>query len=215
MVGRGGEDSPLAPHLEHMGNDENIALPQKLNAEELRDEEILTLSLRNPSQFETIVSRYQEAFIRKAKSFVKSSDDAADLVQETFVKIYLNAGRFRPVAGASFKSWAYKILVNTCLTFLKKQKREHELTLELEPEVYESIPDTKSNTGEMRLLLDEALSVFSRIPNTAADILDAYFVKGKSQQEIARDNGISVGAVRTRIHRARKEFDRVSADVVS
>ena len=179
------------------------------------DEEILSLSLKTPSAFQVLVERYQAAFLRKAKSLVRLEEDAEDAVQDTFAKIYLNGSRFRVVAGASFKSWAYKILINTCFTLLKKRRREQDIVVEMEPEAYEAIPDRTDNAGEMRLLLDEALSVLSRLPNAAADILEMYFVRGKSQQAIAQEKGISIGAVRTRIHRAKKEFEKISADIVT
>ena len=88
------------------------------------------------------------------------------------------------------------------------------MTIELEPEVYEVLPDN-DNTFERKLLLDEVLSVLSKLPNAAAEILELYFVKGKSEQDIALLKELSIGAVRTRIHRAKKEFNRVHLDIDS
>ncbi len=174
------------------------------------DEEILALSVKDPDAFSVIVDRLEEPLLRKAKQLVGNEEEAQDVLQETFVKIYLNASRFKKVPGASFKSWAYKILFNTSFTHLKKRKRERTLTAEFDPEIYEMLPDPSMDQQfEQKLLLDEVVSILSKLPNTVADILDRYFVKGKSEQQIADEMDLSLGAVRTRIHRAKKEFEKV------
>ena len=91
----------------------------------LPDEEILAISLVSPSVFEILVDRYQSAFLRKAGSIVKRKEEAEDATQETFVKIYLNAKKFKKEkAGDSFKNWAYKILVNCAISRYGKLKKE-------------------------------------------------------------------------------------------
>src|SRR5262245_59938532 len=92
---------------------------------QLADAELLALSIEKPAYFEEIVARYQRAFVRKAVSILRDDNDAYDAVQETFVRIYTAARRFKPQEGASFSSWAYKILVNQCYTAYKK-KHKHE-----------------------------------------------------------------------------------------
>ena len=91
----------------------------------LPDEEILAISLISPSVFEILVDRYQSAFLRKAGSIVKRKEDTEDTVQETFVKIYLNAKKFKKEkTGDSFKNWAYKILINCAISRYGKLKKE-------------------------------------------------------------------------------------------
>ena len=80
---------------------------------DLKDEEILAASLEKPAFFKILVDRYQEAFLRKALSILRRQEDAEDIVQETFVKIYFNGKKFKKMEGIEFKSWAYKILINT------------------------------------------------------------------------------------------------------
>src|SRR3989338_1992934 len=89
------------------------------------DEEILALSVSKPDLFSIFVNRYQEAFLRKAGQIIRNNPEiVSDIVQDTFVKIYLNADKFQIQEGASFKSWGYKILINTCFTKYKKLKDE-------------------------------------------------------------------------------------------
>lgn len=180
-----------------------------------QDEELIVLSQKNPAAFEEIVNRYEDAFIRKAICLVGDEDEAKDLVQEAFVKIYTNGRRFKVIPGASFKSWGYKILINCCLTYLKKRGRESATRLDLEPEFYEALPDRSLNdSAEKSLFIDEALRVISKMPIGFADLLKMVLVEGKSYKDIAETLGLSLGAVRVRMHRAREEFKKVSANLI-
>jgi len=172
---------------------------------DLSDEEVLELSIKNPSYFEVLVNRYQDAFLRKAKSIVRTTEEAEDIVQEVFTKIYLNADKFQVVSGASFKSWAYKILINTSFTHYQKTKKQRGLSLDLEPEIYQELPD-KTNHMEDIALRDYVASTISRLPKSLGRILTLHFLRDMPQKEIAKTEGISVSAVKTRIHRAKKEF---------
>ena len=74
----------------------------------LPDEEILRLSLEDPSYFSVLVDKYQAAFLRKCLGIVHSKEEAEDIVQEAFVKIYRYADRFTKQEGIEFKK-AFKV----------------------------------------------------------------------------------------------------------
>jgi RNA polymerase sigma-70 factor, ECF subfamily len=171
-----------------------------------RDEEILARSVTSPDVFSVLLKRYEDAFLRKAEQIVRSREDAEDIVQEAFTKIYLNASKFKTVEGASFKSWGYKILMNTAFTRYQKLKRKRNGTVELDPEFYEMLPDTQSNERESRELSDYIVSVFARLPDHFVRVLRMHFIERMPQSEVAAAEGMSVGAVKTRIHRAKKAF---------
>ncbi len=108
---------------------------------EQKDEDILAASVQHPSLFALLVRKYEEAFLRKARGIVRDEAAAEDIVQEAFVKIYLNAKKFQKVEGASFSSWAYRIVINTALTQYMKQKREQGRTAQLDEEIWALLPD--------------------------------------------------------------------------
>lgn len=178
----------------------------------LKDEEVLVLSLSKPSVFSEIMRRYEAAFLRKAESVLKSREDAEDVVQETFTKMYLNARSFEVQEGASFKSWGYAILMNTAFTVYKKKKRVWDKSEVLDPEWYEVLPDLESRQFEKQELSDYLASLFSRMPEHFVRILKLQFIEGKSQEEIADIEGLSVGAVKTRVHRAKKALSEAKEE---
>ncbi|MSU55328.1 MAG: RNA polymerase sigma factor [Candidatus Taylorbacteria bacterium] len=176
-----------------------------------KDEEILALSVTVPDAFSVLVDRYEEAFLRKANHIILNDPETVrDIVQEAFVKIYLNASKFKVQEGASFKSWGYKILINTCFTKYKKIKGERVYLADLDPEIQELVPSKEEGVlHEQRLDTDYVLSLISKLPVILGRVLKLYSVEGKAQKDIARIEGISLGAVRARIHRAKKELKKI------
>jgi RNA polymerase sigma-70 factor (ECF subfamily) len=173
---------------------------------EKSDEEILAYSITHPEAFTVLLERYQDAFVRKAYSVLKRQEDAEDVVQEVFSKIYLYADRFVSIEGASFKSWGYRILLNTAFTRYQKVKRDRGAIADLDPEFYESLADTTTRQFEKFEVSDLIVSALAKLPEQMAHILRLQFLEGKSHQEIAEEEGISVGAVKTRVHRAKESL---------
>lgn len=176
--------------------------------EERSDEELLALSLTEPTYFAVIVEKYEDAFLRKAERILGEREAAEDAVQEAFTKIYLYANRFKKQEGASFSSWAYRIVINTALTSYQKRKRARGATVELDPEIYENLPDGTDTQGQ-RELRDEVASILVRMPAPLARALTTHFLEDKPHEIAAKEAGLTQGAVKTRVHRAKKEFRRV------
>lgn len=178
-------------------------------AAERTDEEVLFRSVSHPSIFALLVRKYEAPFMRKALSIVREPEAAQDVVQEAFTKIYMNAKRFQVQEGASFSSWGYKILINTALTHYQKKKRRGEHVAALDEEIWALIPDRQLRQFEKGELTDLVASVLCRMPKVMSRTLSAFFIEGKTQEEMAALEGLSVGAIKTRVHRAKKEFRRV------
>ncbi|KKS96782.1 MAG: ECF subfamily RNA polymerase sigma-24 factor [Candidatus Giovannonibacteria bacterium GW2011_GWA1_43_15] len=186
----------------------NMYLDLKTNFADLADDEILKKSQDNPSLFSVLIDKYQLPFVRKAQGIVHSKEEAEDIVQETFTKIYLNAGKFKKQPGVEFKSWAWRILVNTSLTHYRKLKKsfgdvgylDEILADDEKTESLFSMEDNldrNENIGEVR----EAIE---KMPSEAAELLRAHYVEDRPYAEIARKQGISIGALKMKLFRARK-----------
>ena len=181
----------------------------------LSDKDILEKSVQNPQCFELLVMRYQNVFLRKSISVMHSKEDAEDIVQETFLKIYKYGKSFKEPDNASFRSWAYEILRNTCYSYYKKQKRRASYIKLVDFSEYDVLDtDTffSEAVGSDRKSYVE--SILSLMPQSFADVLRLYFLEEKSQKEIALLENISPGAVRTRIHRAKNFFRKLSANTI-
>lgn len=189
--------------------------PQVHKAEfmEKRDEDVLSASFKHPYLFEIIVERYEEAFLRKARAIVHDEEASRDIVQDTFVKIYLYGRSFKPVEGARFSSWAYKVLMNVCFHWYKKMKREKLFFSALDEDMEAVLPHDDNAERSLYLDTDYLESMFSRLPETFARILRLYVVGRRDYKEIAHIEGITEGAVKTRMHRARAEMKKIARKI--
>jgi len=174
-------------------------------APKISDEEIFQRSQIKPEIYSVILVRYREAFLRKAKMVMKTDEAAEDVVQETFTKIYLKAKYFESRGEGSFKSWAYKVLMNTAFTHYQKSKRGD--VVAFTDEFAEVFPDAKQIEGkDQKELADYINSVLVRMPDHFAKVLTKFFIEGKTQEEIAEEEGASIGAIKTKVYRAKEAF---------
>ena len=190
---------------------EEEIVPENLGQK--KDEGLLNLSSTRPDVFGLLIDRYEKAFLRKATYILGSEEEIKDVVQDAFVKIYLNASKFRAAEG-SFQSWSYKILINTCLAYYNKRKRERTNIFRLPEGVDELVPDKQGLAAwERRLDHDYLLSLLSRLPVFLSRLIKLRFLEMVPEREIARREGISEGTVRTRIYRAKEKLKKLAADL--
>ncbi len=175
----------------------------------LSDAEVLVRSRREPELFAVLVRRYEAPFLRRARTILGSPEDAEEVVQDAFTKVYLYADRYTEQEGATFASWAYTILNRVAFTKYQSRKRAWGERVELKPEHYESLADAKAEFLEDLSIRNEVLAALVKIPEMAARLLRLQFIEGKTQEEIAATEQLSVPAVKTRVHRAKKLFKKV------
>jgi len=178
----------------------------------MKDEDILRASQREPAMFEMLVERYQEPLLRAALRVVRGREEAEDIVQEAFVKIYKNAGKFEKYEGIEFKSWAYKITINTAITHYRRLKRGEFLTDD--PAVFEEIdeepPDARySFAADARAAVAGALG---KMPSHLQSVLRRYYLEDKSYRMIAEEEKISIPTLKMRLFRAKKLFKKINQD---
>jgi len=181
------------------------------SAKELTDEEILIRSQAQPWIYAVLLERYQDAFLRKARSILYNPLDAEEVVQDAFTKIYMNADKFKPQEGAKFSSWAYRILMNTAFTRYQKKVKEGERFVNIDPDFEHMVADTTSEAN-MRERTDAVERVLGRMPGHFVYVLRLHYIERWPHQAIAEETGESVGTVKVRIHRAKAAFRKEAED---
>lgn len=180
-------------------------------AGDLSDEDILIRSQSHPWLYGVLLDRYQDAFMRKAMSILHNQLDAEEVVQDAFMKIYLNADKFKPQEGAKFSSWAYRILMNTAFTRYQKKVKEGERFVNIDPEFEQMYGERKEHSG-FREDADAIERVLSRLPGHFASVLRLHYLERWSHKDIADENGETVGTIKARIHRAKAAFKKEASD---
>jgi len=107
--------------------------------------------------FERLVQQYDQNVLRLAMNLLRSPDDASDIYQEAFLRVYRNLHNFR--FDCSFHTWLYRIVTNLCLDHLRKKKvLKHESTT---VETEDGPVDRLSNVADERPALDPQRAVLS------------------------------------------------------
>lgn len=165
---------------------------------------------------EVVVRSYGKRLLVVAARFV-GPDEAPDMVQEAFLKAFQSIGTFQ---GASqLSSWLHRILVNTCLMRLRKPDRRSEVSLkEYLPKFNESghrvdvgpswpeLPDEILAREEIRVLVRASID---RLPATYRVVLFLRDIDGHDTAQTAELLGVTVTAVKLRLHRARQALREI------
>ena len=162
------------------------------NVKALSDEAILARVQSEPWLFTAILERYQSAFLRKVKTIIFNEQDAEEVVQDAFTKIYMNAHRFEIREGAKFSSWAYTILVNTALTRYQKCVKEGKRTLLLDPEYMELMGEMKEHSA-FNQDKDAIERILVKLPGHFARVLRLHYLEHWSHRDIADETGETEG----------------------
>lgn len=179
------------------------AIQEKNGITEMPDEELLQASLANPDLFMLLIDRYQEAFFRAAYSVVRQKEETEDILQEAFTSIYLNGGKFKKQEHASFKSWGYRIVINTAISHYRKLKRVYERSAPLDTEIYENLADSEdiAKDSETRMFAEELLG---ELPEDLRRIVEAHYLEGKPYKTIAAEEQVPLSTLKMRLFRAKK-----------
>lgn len=153
-----------------------------------------------------LLKRYQREFTERALALLKTRDEAEDVVQEAFVRIYRFADRFTPEAGG-FKPWAMTILMNVARSAYRKRAIMWLRHAPLHAEHYENLA-APSHT-EAAFAQDVVERALAQIPEDTALLLRKAFIEGFSYAELGALLGISEGAVKVRVLRGKRALRQV------
>ena len=179
----------------------------------MNDQQIIALweSGQRERAFNGIVRNYSERLYWHVRRFVCSHEDADDLVQEIFIKIWGALPTFR--GDAQLFTWLCRIATNETLNFLRKQKvraslRFQSLDDELERKIDE---DPYFNGTEAQRLLSKAIL---KLPDKQRVVFSLRYYEDMKYEDIAEITGTSVGALKASYHIAYEKLKAEFQDLV-
>jgi RNA polymerase sigma-70 factor (ECF subfamily) len=175
----------------------------------LDDERVVAAVLAGDAElFEELVCRYQGGLYRYAISMVGDRDAAADMVQDAFVRAYVNLRTCR--TPGSFRVWIFRTLRNRCFDHLRASRRKS-LPLDEASDLADRAEgpaarvERRETQTEIRLALD-------RLPEQQREAFLMHYVEGVPYEEMAALLGTSVSALKMRALRARDALATVLGD---
>jgi len=170
-----------------------------IESKEISDEEIIEKVINlNQDFYAMIVDRYQKKLVRYANNLIRDENKAIDIVQESFIKAFINLNSFD--IKKKFSSWIYRIVHNQVINVAKKYQKETPL---LEDWDFES-SDNIEKDFEQKETVENVEKCLSKIPLLYSEPIALYYIDEKSYEDISDILKIPMGTVATRINRAKK-----------
>jgi len=171
------------------------------------EKEIIALlqdPLRQREAFEQIVKEYSEQLYWQIRRMVFSHEDANDLLQNTFVKAWLNIDYFR--GDAKMSTWLYRIAFNECLTFLNKQRANNQISIdEINAEMIGKLESDPYFDGDATQ--KAFLKAIQSLPEKQRIVFNLKYFKEMKYEEISEILGTSIGGLKASYHHAIKKIE--------
>lgn len=170
---------------------------------------IRALKAGDKQEYSHLVEKYSDPVYRLGLRMLNSEQDAEDILQETFIKVFKNIQHFEE--RSSLSTWIYRIAMNEALMHLRKRHPEM-VSIDEEPDTEEGsmepreildwccLPEEEFSTAETRAELDQAIQ---QLPETLKSVFLLRDIEGLSIRETAEALNIKEPAVKTRLLRAR------------
>lgn len=195
----------------------SIPAPSQVKrADEPTDENLVALAQAGDTDaFEQLARRHRDGTYRVAMRIVSRPEDAEDVVQEVWLSVYTHLASFR--AESSFQTWVHRIAYNRGLQWLRFQKRsaldradggfDETCTPHISPARRPRTPEDLAIRGQQRATLG---ILMEKLADKYRNALSLWALDSKSIDQISAELRISYGAAKTRIHRARQQFQEAA-----
>jgi len=168
--------------------------------------------------FDQLVGRWKSRLYRLALRFFRRPEDAEEVAQEVFLKLYRMAASYR--SDAPFEHWLLRIATNTCVDRLRERRRRREEVLaEITPEadawLDAALAGTAQEARQAETARTLAADLLDRLPPRDRMVLVLMHLEGLSAREVAAVTGSTRGAVKVRALRARRALRRLAEGIPS
>lgn len=193
--------------------------PFKDGCEQKTDEELVGFSKKNKDCYVCLMERYEDKMMRYVKRISGVNlETAEDIVQEVFLKVYINLNSFNQ--DLKFSSWLYRIAHNETINFWRRNKKRsgNDVSWDENEALKNIISDDKDIEQEVyqRLTNEQLQQALKSIDEKYRTVLILNYLEGKTYQEIADILNKPIGTVGTLLNRAkkilRKELEKIGVE---
>lgn len=153
--------------------------------------------------FEELVERTRRQVYTLAYRLVRDRHEAEDVAQDAYLRVYRGLAGFRE--DARFETWLYRVVTNAAFTHLKRKGRFGTVLAEGQEVILEHV-EAPERPMEQTLDRDTVKRALEGLPESLRTVVILRDVYGLSLREVGAEIGISEGAAKVRLHRARKRL---------
>lgn len=162
----------------------------------------------NTNAFSVLVDRYKDLVFSLALKMVKNREEAEEVSQDTFIKVFKSLNQFK--GDSKFSTWIYKVTYNTCLDRLKKHKREQQVVSidEFNTNQIKSLDNALDamENEERRQAIQDCINL---LPIDDAFLLTLFYFEEQSLDEIAKVINVTANNVKVKLFRSRKKLTTI------
>jgi RNA polymerase sigma-70 factor (ECF subfamily) len=166
------------------------------------------------NSFEELIKEYKKIAYNIALKMLKNKEDAEDVSQEALIKVYKSINRFN--MDSSFKTWLYRIVVNTCLDHVRKNK-ENPISIDQpirsgHDEFYMDVEDNRPTPQEVletKLTQKMVMDAVNELEDDFKSIIILRDINDLSYEEISEVLECNIGTVKSRISRGRQKLKEI------
>jgi RNA polymerase sigma factor (sigma-70 family) len=157
------------------------------------------------NSFAVLVDRYKDMIFTLGLKMVKNREEAEEVAQDTFIKVYNSLGKFK--GDSKFSTWIYKIAYNTCLDRLKKNKKD-DLNISIDESSAHLIKtmDTALNALEDNERKQTIQNCLNLLPSEENFLLTLFYFEDQSLEEIGKIMNINTNNVKVKLFRSRQKL---------
>ena len=180
----------------------------------MQDDALIRRAAQKDEQaFEQLMLLHQKAVYNICYRMAGNAEDALDLSQEVFLKLWRTLEQYQ--FDAAFSTWLYRMTQNACIDFLRRQKRQQHASLTVSDDEAAgkelSVPDPAPLPEDWVIFNEKQEAIrtaMNALPSDFREILELRVVRNLPYEQIAQIMGLPVGTVKSRLARARLQLKK-------
>jgi RNA polymerase sigma-70 factor (ECF subfamily) len=170
----------------------------------IADDEIIRSCISGDARAQkSLFDKYSRRMMGLCMRYAASREEAEDMLQEGWIKVFRNLHQFRFEGSA--EGWIKRVIVNTCLELLRKNKK---MAHHLDVEAAEEIAVTEFNSNDT-LSAKDLLKMINKLPSGYRTVFNLYAIEGYSHKEIGEMLGINENTSKSQYSRARAHLQKM------
>lgn len=174
---------------------------------EFSEKDLIAGCKKNNRTFqECLYKKYYSLFLKVCSRYARDMQDAEQLMHDGFIKIFNHIHDFRNKG--SFEGWMRRIMVNTCLDYLKSKYVKNSMQLYFSQDISEDAKFSIQNNALDKMALKNLLGIIQTLPPMSKMVFNLFVFEGYSHKEISQLLEISEGTSQWHVNNARKSLQQ-------
>jgi RNA polymerase sigma-70 factor (ECF subfamily) len=154
-----------------------------------------------------IYDLYSAALLGISARYASNIEEAEDVLQESFIKIFTKMSKYQFDSVASFSAWMKRIVVNTALTYIR-DNRKNKIFDSIDDRIEMQYQEVSSENEQINISQEDILNLIQKLPMGYRLVFNLYVFEKYSHQDIAAELGVSISTSKSQLFKARQMLQK-------